>query len=333
MISIVIIGRNEGERLARCLHALRERGTVVYVDSGSTDGSVELARSCGAHVVNLDMSHPFTAARARNAGFEAVVQLRPQTRFVQFVDGDCEMTEGWLELAAATLDSDPKLAVVCGRLRERHPEASVYNRLCDVEWDGPVGEVSACGGIAMMRVEAFAGIGGFDPTLIAGEEPDLCLRLRRQGWRIRRLGAEMATHDAAMLRFSQWWKRTARGGYAYAKGAAMHGRGPERHWVRETRRALLWGAIVPAVAVVGAPATLGTTLLLLAAYPLTGWRAARAASGRGRKPREAAEYGLFCTIGKFAEARGVLRYLQERWTASPSELIEYKQAPKKSAPA
>src|SRR5262245_32426939 len=182
-LGVVAIGRNEGERLRRCLTSLSGQGlTIVYVDSGSEDGSVELAQSMGADVVELDMSRPFTAARARNQGAERLREVDPRARFVQFIDGDCELAEGWLEKARRALEEHPRVAVVCGRLRERDPEISVYNRLADLEWDTPIGEAKACGGIAMIRLDAFEEAGGFNPAVIAGEEPELCLRLRRNGW-------------------------------------------------------------------------------------------------------------------------------------------------------
>ncbi|MCE9606893.1 MAG: glycosyltransferase [Planctomycetia bacterium] len=213
-IGVVAIGRNEGERLRTCLRSLVGRaGAVVYVDSGSTDGSVALARSLGAEVVELDLALPFTAARARNAGFERLRQVLPAVEFVQFVDGDCEVRSGWLADAIAAFEGQPRWAVVCGRRRERRPEASVFNRLCDIEWDTPVGEASACGGDALMRVVAFVEVGGFDDSLIAGEEPEMCVRMRRHGWTIHRLAAEMTWHDAAMTRLGQWWKRTVRAGH------------------------------------------------------------------------------------------------------------------------
>ena len=191
-VGVVAIGRNEGERLRRCLTSVVERaGVVVYVDSGSTDDSVEMARGLGAMVVDLDRTTPFTAARARNAGLATLREAAPGLELVQFVDGDCEVAAGWLELAARQLDAEPQVAVVCGRRRERHPEASIYNRLCDIEWDTPVGYADACGGDALMRVAALAEVGGYDPDLIAGEEPDLCLRLRQRGWKVLRMDAEM----------------------------------------------------------------------------------------------------------------------------------------------
>ncbi len=139
------------------------------------------------------------------------------------------------------LEERHDVAAVAGRRRERHPEQTIYNRLADLEWDSPIGEAKYCGGDVLTRGDAFRQVGGYNPALIAGEEPDLCVRLRQHGWIILRIDAEMTLHDIAMTRFSQWWKRSERGGFAFAQGVAMHGRPPERHWVHELRSTILWG--------------------------------------------------------------------------------------------
>ncbi|WP_245866511.1 glycosyltransferase family 2 protein, partial [Oceaniglobus roseus] len=299
-VAAVVIGRNEGARLLACLDSLAGRVVrIVYVDSGSTDGSAGAARARGAEVVDLDLSQPFTAARARNAG---LARLDPaDTPLVQLLDGDCALRDGWLDRATAFLDARPEVAVVCGRRRERFPGASVYNRLCDAEWDTPVGAATACGGDALVRLAALRAVGGFDDTLIAGEEPDLCLRLRRAGWTVWRLDAEMTWHDAAIHRLGQWWKRSRRAGHAFAEGAARHGAGPERHWVRESRRALAWGCALPLAALAAALVSpLG--LLLLLAYPAQILRLAR----RGGFTRHAWQAAALSVLGKFAEAQGAL---------------------------
>lgn len=184
---------------------------------GSADGSSKLAREKGAEVIDLDMRIPFTAARARNAGFHRLRQIAPDLAYLQFVDGDCELIEGWAECASSFLDAHADVAAAAGRLRERNPEQSIYNWLCDREWDVPVGETKMCGGIVMMRATALEAVGGYRDDMIAGEEPELCVRLRAAGWRIWRLDAEMAWHDAAMTRLSQWWRRGVRSGYVFAQ--------------------------------------------------------------------------------------------------------------------
>jgi glycosyltransferase involved in cell wall biosynthesis len=293
----------------------------VYVDSNSTDGSFAEARRTGAHAVQLDLSRPFTAARARNAGFTALLERHPDLAYVQFVDGDCEVVSGWIPAALAFLSTHPDVAVVCGRRRERHPEASIYNLMCDLEWDTPVGEAKACGGDAMMRVDALRQVAGFRDSLIAGEEPELCVRIRASGWRVYRLGEEMTLHDAAMTRFSQWWKRSVRAGYAFAEGAHLHGAPPERHWVRESRRSLLWGAALPALIAIAALVAGPAALLLLLAYPAQVIRLA--ARDHGPPGRRAAS-AIFTVIGKFAEVTGQFQFMVRSLRGEPARLIEYK---------
>lgn len=323
-VGCVAIGRNEGERLRICLQSLlRSVKDVVYVDSGSSDGSADMARSLGVHVVDLDLSIPFTAARARNVGYQRLIRERPGIELVQFVDGDCEVVPGWLETAAARLRERPELGVVCGRRRERHPEASSYNRMCDIEWDTPVGETRACGGDAMMRVAALLAVGGYNPDLIAGEEPELCVRLRAHGHAIERLDAEMTLHDAGLTRVTQWWKRNVRSGYAYAEGVALHGAPPERHWVREYRRAVFWAAMVPAVALGAAMPTAGASLLLLGGFPLSAARVYRQMR-RHRPSADARVAAVLLTVGKFPELQGILKYHWARLRGRSSTIIEYK---------
>lgn len=321
-VGVVAIGRNEGRRLRTCLESVAGIASkVVYVDSGSTDDSVGMADAMGINVVELDLSVPFTAARARNEGFRRLRELAPATAYVQFVDGDCEVAECWLSRAIAFLEEHRDVAVVCGRRRERHPERSVYNLLCDMEWDTPVGEARACGGDALMRVEAFERVGGFRPDLIAGEEPELCVRLRAAGWRIWRIDAEMTLHDAAMTRFGQWWTRTLRGGHAFAEGAYLHGSAPERHRVRESRSIWLWALGVPLSALMLSPWWGGWALCLLLAYPV---QVLRLAMRGTRTPRENWLRAAFLVFGKFPEMLGQVRFLIRRHLGGQSRLIEYK---------
>jgi GT2 family glycosyltransferase len=313
VVDAVVIGRNEGARLLECLRSLKGQvRRIVYVDSGSDDGSADAARAFDAEVVDLDVTEGFTAARARNAG---MARLDPETcEFVQFVDGDCTVSAHWVQSASGYLRAHPDSAVVCGRRREEHPEVSVYNRLCDAEWDTPIGSAQACGGDALMRLNALREVGGYRDSLIAGEEPELCLRLRKKGWTVQRLDAEMTSHDARILRFGQWWQRSRRAGYAFAEGSALHGDHPERHWVSETRRALIWGAILPIVVLLGAVVS-RPLLLGFAIYPMQVLRLSR---------RMEFERAVFTTLAKFPEALGVIEYRWRRARGKDRGLIEYK---------
>lgn len=315
-VGAVVIGRNEGERLVRCLESVNcEIMRSVYVDSGSHDDSIAVAQAAGVEVVQLDTGTPFTAARARNEGLARILQSGPLD-YIQFIDGDCELQPGWIETATAYLDAQLDVAVVCGRRRERYPKATIWNRLIDMEWDTPLGEARACGGDSTMRVSALKEVEGFNPRLIAGEEPELCVRLRKAGWRVVRLDAEMTLHDAAMTKFSQWWRRSRRAGHAFAEGAAMHGAPPERHYVKETFRALAWGFVLPLLTLFGMIAVSPWMAVVLVLWPLQTLRLVM----KGRASIEA----VFLTIGKIPEAIGALSYWGRQLTRHEARLIEYK---------
>ena len=331
-VAIIAIGRNEGARLRHCLESVVGRGhAVVYVDSNSTDGSVELERSLGAEVVELDPSVPFSAARARNAGFERLLNVVPGVQFVQFVDGDCEVVADWLERAVSELEKRPDVAVVCGRRRERFPEKSVYNRLADLEWDTPIGPAQSCGGDAMMRVDAFRAVGGFDATIVAGEEPELCQRLREKGWTILRINAEMTLHDSAMLHFRQWWRRAVRSGYGAADVATRFGH--SGLFVVQVRSARMWAFGWPAAilitgigvgAIAGAPAGTLAAAIIALALPAQILRIAVGARRRTRSFIDALAYSALTMLGKWANVLGEFRYRRDRIAGRNAQLIDYK---------
>ena len=327
-IGVIVIGRNEGERLIRCLKSaiaqIPAGSPLVYVDSGSTDGSAAAAEALGVHVIDLDLSVPFTMPRGRNAGFDYLLEQFPETDYVQFIDGDCELLPGWIDRAFEAIQLDERIAIICGRRREKFPENSVYNRLADMEWNTPVGEAKYCGGDILARVAALREVGAYDPTMICGEEPEMCIRLRSRGWKIRRIAADMTLHDAAMLRFGQWWKRSVRGGWAVAEGFARYGNTDERYMVQEHKSGLIWGAIVPLLAIALAWPTRGLSLLLLLGYGYLGWRIYQYRAGFGDSPARARLYAFYCVISKFPQIIGQVKYWLTRARGQTATLIEYK---------
>ena len=352
-VGAVAIGRNEGERLQACLRSLVDAvGAVVYVDSGSTDGSVAFARSLGVEVVELDLSRPFSMPRARNTGWKRLLELHPDLAYVQFVDGDCRLEPGWIDAAVKVLKADEQAAVVCGRRMEIHPEHSRYNRFCDIEWNTPVGESSSSGGDFLVRADVLRDSGGMNESLIAGEEPEWCLRLRKRGWRIMRIDAPMTQHDAAILRFGQWWKRNRRGGYG-ALDAWLRCRqefpdpaGTEipfdhllkssRSWVRRIAAAMVAGLVVGGLAVglvsdsVAGGVLGGVTGGIGAAGALVVFQAGRiAGTVRERHPsgRVRLSYGLFTMVAKLAQVLGQRDCRKDRRRGREARLIEYKDNP------
>jgi GT2 family glycosyltransferase len=298
---------------------------VVYADSGSTDGSRDVARERGIHIVELNPSTPFSAARGRNEGLAEALRHWPDVSYVIFLDGDCILDPEFPSAAAAALDSQPNCAIVTGHLTERCPDASVYNRLCAIEWRSPVGRIddARIGGIMAARISALREVGGFNEQLIAGEEPDLAARLGRAGYTIFKIDVPMAVHDAQMLSFGQWWKRAIRSGHGLAHLFERHRRTKSRLGARELRSAIFWGFAVPLLTLALLWPTHGLSLLLLGGYALLSWRVFQHYSGTGLSRSDAWLMTRFILYSKFAEFVGILRYCINRLRGSFS-IIEYK---------
>ena len=329
-VAVVVIGRNEGDRLKRCLASLPQGIRSIYVDSGSTDDSLRAASDAGATALPLQSPPAHSAARARNAGLRWLGDHAPRLDYVMFVDGDCELAPTWLDTARRALSADPTLALVFGRRRERFPDRSVYNALCDDEWNVPVGEATACGGDILCRVEAIRAIDGYRESMIAGEDPDMACRLREAGWRLRRIDAEMTLHDAAILSFDQWWRRTRRGGHAFAELARLHPglRAPD--WRRQCRSIIAWGAALPiaVVAALAAGAFFWPFAMIAAALALL-WplQFVRLVRKRADLPRRiAVANAALLLLGKVPQFLGMVEYHRNRLLHGRSTLIEYKRA-------
>lgn len=327
-VGVVVVGRNEGENLRVAIQsALAHRVPVVYVDSGSVDDSVEIARSTGIEVLPLDPAIPFTAPRAYNEGAERLQAIVPHIQFVQFLDGDAEFTPEWIPNAYKAMQQNLEVAVVCGRRRERHPQASVYNLIADVEWDTAIGFVDACGPESMMRLSMFQQVNGFDTTLIAGEEPEICFRIRQAGGKVLRIDADSAWHDMGMTSFWVWWKRSRRGGHAFAEEAWIHRHHPARYRFRECARIWLWAFILPIVALAPAPWTGGQSLWLLpigySLYLIKNYL--WALKHRQYSPPKALTYAVFYLLMKFAKWHGQAEFLWLKLRNRRRGLMEYQE--------
>lgn len=322
-----MIGRNEAPRLARALSAIAEhRAATVYVDSGSSDGSPDIAERLGIHVLRLKHG-PFTAARGRREGFDFITSVLPQVEFVQFIDGDCAIETGWFEDAAQFLADHPECAAVVGRLREERAAESLLIRVVEVEWDLPEGDIDVIGGISLMRVTALRKVGNWRTDLVAGEELDLSSRLRAAGWQLHRLKRPMCRHDIGITRLREFWKRSIRTGHSYAQLAVVQrAHGPKR-WMKRTLGHLFYGIILPPVIAAGAWFWWPSVLLGLAVYSVLFARLAKWRLGRKDKPDVALTYALITTVCKIAAGIGALKYFIGRVMGKEARIFEYKAAP------
>ena len=327
-ISVVVIGRNEGKRLERCLqsiaavpgHLIQE---VIYVDSHSTDESVALASRSGATAIALDPG-PTTAARGRNAGLSVAA-----CELILFLDGDTILDPAFPSAACAALAADESLAAVWGHRREVRPEASLYNRVLDLDWIYPPGFTAFCGGDVLMRKSALEQVGGFDATLIAGEEPELCRRLRAEGFRILHIDHPMTGHDLNMLHWRQYWIRALRAGYAYAEVSARFRGTGDPFWATEQRANLLRGSfwLISFLACLVATVRFGVVPMAIwvAMLLLMSARSAWRARWKSKQLGTLFLYGIHSHLQQVPVLFGQIQFLLTRSRKGPRKIIEYKE--------
>lgn len=328
---VVVIGRNEGPRLDVSIRSASVAGgAVVYVDSRSADGSLDLARSLGVRTLGIPHDQPLSAARARNIGYSALLEADPTIEALQFIDGDCEMVDGWFQAAWNELAARPDAAIVFGRVRERDPDANIYTRLCELEFDRPAGDAASCGGIFMVRAAVMREVGGFNPEIVAAEEPELSKRIIDRGWKIVRLGRDMCIHDSGMTRFRQWWRREMRGGYAGVDASRRFGLPQYR---RQNRSARIWtvGVLTLMIAAGGVAAwlwgwgaALAAAFIVLALIPLQAMRLAARAARNGLPVSTALACGFMMMLSKWAQVYGQAKRTLELARGRSARIVEHR---------
>ncbi len=316
-LSIVIIGRNEGSRLARCIRSARAiRGVkgaveIIYVDSDSSDGSPARARDMGAAVVSLKSSRT-SPAIGRNAGWRAA-----RASVVMFLDGGTVLDPDFVASAVPLL-RDPNVAVVWGHRRELHPDASIYNRVLDLDWIHPPGPTEFHGGDALVRRTALERTGGFDERLVAGEEAEFCRRLRELSYRIEHINQPMTLHDLHISSWDQYWRRAVRTGYTTAEISERFRAEMPGVWRTAARRNRLHagGLILSALSALVATVLLASPwpiLLLLILYLALIVRTAGQAAWKEPNPVTRFLYGIHFHLQQIPILVGQLRYYRDRF--------------------
>lgn len=301
-LGIVLIGRNESSRLKITLPPAKKTGcSIVYVDSSSTDDSCELAHSLKIPVIELSADQPLSAARARNAGFEFLMQNDPDLEYVFFVDGDCSLQENFVHSALIYFAAQPKVVCICGFRLEEHPSKNFFHRITQAEWSRQTGEIPSCGGDALFRTQAFRSAGGFSTQMSAGEEFELCERLRAGGGTIVRLPEIAVYHDCAIATFGQYAKRMQRSGVALALGLKHYQ--DKTYCKRRIAAAIFHGILVPLGSIFSP-----LCLLLWAISATRAYLWAR----RWHDPLTSLAWAMHCIVSKPLETVGLITHFLTR---------------------
>ncbi len=196
-LSVVLITRNQEWNVRSLIESVLNKASpflsveVLLVDSASTDKTVSIASEYPINIIVLDADQRLTAAAGRCVGYQ-----HTSGHFVLFLDGDMELYEGWLEKALEILIQNPTIAVITGDVIDR-PKMTPHD---DFTFKAPLRmpdfpvNVKQSGGAALYRRAVLEQVGTFNPYLYSDEEPELCLRIRRKGYRVVKLAYPIALH-------------------------------------------------------------------------------------------------------------------------------------------
>jgi len=327
-LSVVIIGRNEGQRLVDCIRSVQamndppEGMEIIYVDSDSTDGSPERAKTLGIKVLVVHPERP-AAAIGRNAGWRAA-----KAPLILFLDGDTILHPDFVKEAKQSLDNDPKVAIVWGHRRELYPNASWYQRILDLDWIYSPGLSDFCGGDALMRRHVLEEVGGYNPQIIAAEDNEICQRIRANRYSILHIDKPMTKHDLAITRWSQYWLRATRTGHAFAEVSNLS-RNTTGLWLHESRKHWLHAGILIGIFVIGLIISLGLKSLWpffssILLFLLLSLRSAWRARWKSKNFLTLFLYGLHSQFQHIPIVVGQWSYYYHRWRGQRRRLIEYK---------
>jgi GT2 family glycosyltransferase len=316
---IVVIGRNEGQRLSDSLIAAKYYGLpFVYVDSQSSDGSVEIAHNLNVDVVILDTSTLINASRGRNEGVAYLLERNPNLSYIHFIDGDTVFDPLWCKTALNILENNSEIAVVCGVLREKNRHHSLYAKLLGIEWRLMTQSNGKCGGNATIRLSALQLVNGYDETLIAGADPDLYRRLKEKNFYVKTTEIEMGEHDGGMTSFSQWWTRCKRSGYAFAdaRSCSKSNRG--------VKNTLLWGLALP-ISILISVFLLGPVgIIIISLYVVQIIRMVISKNIQCLKITDKIYYAVNVNLARIPQTIGVLSCYLERYAKIKKSVIHYK---------
>jgi len=204
MVSFIIIGRNEGWKLTKCFQSVidtinynkLENHEIIYVDSQSTDDSIERAKKF-SEIKIFQIIGQCNAAIARNIGAK---ESSGDTLF--FIDGDMEILPEFLPLV---FEEEKKLKYdfVSGQLIDHFYD--VANNLLYKKNHISINKEQykeTTGGIFLINRELWDSVNGMKTKYRVNEDLDLGLRLSQKGTKLLRKIEVLAKHHTVSYKDS-----------------------------------------------------------------------------------------------------------------------------------
>jgi len=209
LVSVVIPTYNSEKTLAKCLESIKNQTygnvEVIIVDRFSKDKTVEIAKSYGAKVLQINAER----AEAKNFGLKSAVG-----KYVLFVDSDMELTRDVIKECVHLIESDEKIGGVI--IPEKSVGESFWVKVRDFERSFYVGTEAESA--RFTRKDLAEKVEGFDEDIVFFEESTLPQKIEKLGYNVKaRINAEILHHEEDFS-FRKWLKKK----HYYGKTASIY---------------------------------------------------------------------------------------------------------------
>ncbi len=224
-VTFVIPARNEESNIESCLRGISDQDypkdlyEIIVADGHSGDRTAEIARSLGAIVINNDK---VIQSAGRNIG-----AVNAKGKLVAFIDADIVLEKEWLK-KAVTQFRDPGVAAV-GNFPEIAGESNwiekawffhVKNKYAEKD---PISADWLASANIIFDKAIFDQIGGFDESMLYGEDVDISFRALRYGYEMKLVPELESTHLQYETSLGGFIKRQLAGGHMILRLIENHG--------------------------------------------------------------------------------------------------------------
>jgi poly-beta-1,6-N-acetyl-D-glucosamine synthase len=253
-LTVIVPAYNEAETLAETLRSLREQTVVpdeiIVVDDCSTDGTGEVARSCGVRVVRPPRN------TGSKAGAQSFALNEVETELVMAVDADTTLAPDAIELMLGAFD-DNEVAAACGFVLPRRVR-TVWERGRYVEYmlafsffkrvQEHYGKpLISSGCFSIYRTLELRAVGGWSTRTMA-EDMDLTWTLYREGHKVRFL-PEAISYPIEPHNLDFLGKQLRRWSHGFVQNVRLHWRSVlHLGYLRSTVAVAFWDALLASLA-------------------------------------------------------------------------------------
>ena len=195
LVSFITVTFNSAELIENCVNSViggfyKENNEIIIIDNNSSDNTCKILNGFGKKIHLIENKVNVGFSKACNQGFQA-----SKGKFLFFLNPDTIYVNKTLDYLLDSLKSDSSTGIIAPRIKNfdgsfeqnvsyRYPGKKKYTHKLFAELPGDI--CSVLGAAFLIKREIFIKLSGFDENFfLYGEDQDICLRVRKLGYKIK----------------------------------------------------------------------------------------------------------------------------------------------------